>query len=224
MRIQKPSFLTDVSFWERLTKQNIFQILLNSALYLSFFIPLVNRAQLPTVNSPVKGMPEEIGLIFLLSGFGFVYWVSGRYIRFWLMSVRIWIESGLQLFKAGLLANSNKESLAATYISDKNLVRKSDILSYLLKNENKVIEKIYEERQEMNARYNTEKENTVVTFVLLFLHWYFKSELYLYTLQFLPVFLPPAVLCLLSWSSAEPFPEGNNYFYIPKNPIRNLEN
>lgn len=100
MLSQKPVPFTDVSFLERLAKQNIFQILLNLALYLSFVLPLANQIQFPVINSPWKDVSNEIALIFLLSGFGFIYWVTGRYIRSWLMLLRIELESKIKILGA----------------------------------------------------------------------------------------------------------------------------
>lgn len=223
----KPIPFTDVSFLERLTKQNIFQILLNLALYLSFVLPLANQIQFPVINSPWKDVSNEVALIFLLSGFGFVYWASGRYIRFWLMSLRTELEFGIKILGAKILGawlgvdSNGEKSPVERYVEDKNLVSKFDVISYLSKSENKFLEKLYKKRLETNIKYNLNKENTVTTFTLLSLHWYFKSKVYLSISQYFPVFLQVAILLLLLWSSAEPFPEDNDYFYIPGNPIRN---
>ena len=75
----------------------------------------------------------------------------------------------------------------------------------------------------MGARYDLCKENTVATFTLFSLHLCFKSSVYLSISQYSSALLPLAILFWLLWSSAEPFPEDNNYFNIPGNPIRESE-
>jgi hypothetical protein len=216
-----PSF-TDISFLERLTKQNIFQLLFNLALYLSFVLPLIKQAQLPIIQSPWKNLSNEIALIFLLSGFGFTYWISGSYIRSFLISVRIQLEFWVKILLLKLeLSSSNENSPMAIYVRNRAFLTKSDIVSYLSKTENKFLEKLYTERLEMDARFNLNKENTVVTLTLFSLHWYFKSNIYLSLAQYLPRTLPIVFLLFLLYSSAEPFPEGNDYFCVPDNPIRN---
>jgi hypothetical protein len=219
-----PSF-TDISFLERLTKQNVFQLLFNLALYLSFVMPLTKQAQLPIIQSPWKDLSNEIALIFLVSGFGFTYWISGSYIRFFLIQVRIQLEFWVKILFLKLgLSSDDKNSPMAIYVRDRDFLTKSDIVSYLSKTENKFLEKLYTERLELDTKFNLNKENTVVTLTLFSLHWYFKSNIYLSLAQYLPRTLPIIFLLLLLYSSAEPFPEGNDYFCVPDNPIRNPQN
>ncbi len=224
MRSSKPLPFTYISFLERLTKQNISQLLFNLALYLSFILPLASQVKFPVINSPWKDISNEIALIFLLSGFGFTYWISGIYIRRFLISVRIELEFGIKILGAKLgIKSSEKNSPLSIYLRDKNFLRTSDLISYLSKNQNSFLEKLFWERLEMNKKYDLNQENTVVTLTLFSLHWYFKSEVYLLFTQYLPDFLPVILLFFLLYSSAEPFPEGNDYFHVPGNPIRHPE-
>lgn len=218
----KPVTLTDISFVERLTKQNVFQVLLNLALYLSFVLPLANQAQIPMIQSPWKDLSSEIASVFLLSGFGFIYWVSRQYIGVGLRSLRRVLEFYLWKLAYWLGINLNKEeSLTAIYYRNKSMVRESDIISYLSKNDNSFIRELYENRKERNVRAILSKENTVTTFTLFLLHWHFNSSIYLGISQYLPTSLSLVALLLLLWSSsAELLSEDSNYFYIPGNPIR----
>ncbi|ABW29422.1 hypothetical protein [Acaryochloris marina] len=217
----KLSSFANISLLERLTKQDIFKTFLNLALYLSFILPLSEKIHFPDINSPWKDFTREIALIFLLSGFGFSYWISGFYIRFWLISIRIELEFRIKIIGSSLGVRSDQDkSPMAIYVRNTDFLMMSDIVSYLSKNENKFLEKIYEERLEMNKKYRLNKENTVTTLTLCLLHWYFKSELFLFFVKYTPDFLPAIVLSMLLWASAEPFPEGNNYFHVPGNPIR----
>jgi hypothetical protein len=219
--LKAPSF-TDISFVEKLTKQSVFQLLFNLALYLSFSLPLVYQLSSFVIDTPWKNLSKEILLIFVLSGFGFVYQISSVHIRFFLMSVRIQLESwAISLFSN--FKSINKESLMSLYVNNKGFLLESDITSYLSKKENKFLEKLYAERLELNARYDSRKIGTNVTLVLFSLHCFFKTSLFLTFLQSVGNFLPIIFLFLI-YSSSEPFPEERRYFYVPGNPIRNPEN
>ena len=117
-----------------------------------------------------------------------------------LMLLRIELESKIKILGALLGVHSNeKKSLMAMYVKDKSLISKFDIISYLSKNENKFLEKLYEKRLDIETKYNLNKENTVATFTLLSLHWLFKSKVYLSISQYFPLFLLVAILLLLLW-------------------------
>jgi ABC-type tungstate transport system substrate-binding protein len=118
-----------------------------------------------------------------------------------------------------------RKSHSKLYVENTAIISKSDINSYLLTNENKWLEKIYLERLETNEKYNLGRENMVVTFVILSLHLFLKSSFYISIINLIPAMttILNVVFLWLLYSASEPFPEGNNYFFLPGNPIRDCK-
>lgn len=216
-----PNF-TDLSLIERLTKADISHLLINLALYLSFVFPLTRKSFSLSANSHWKETPTEIILIiFLLSGFGLLYSISSIHIRYFLISIRIPLESLMNT----LSKDMGKKSPSKLYVENTAIISKFDINSYLLTNENKWLEKIYLDRIEMNEKYNLGRENMVVTFVVFSLHVFLKSSFYVSIVNLIPAIstFKIVVFLWLLYSASELFPEDNNYFFLPGNPIRDCK-
>jgi hypothetical protein len=223
MQSLKPPKFTDLSLLEKIINQNISHILLNLALYLSLVLPLAKQIELPPINSPWQNVSNEVSLIVLISGFGFVCWISGEYIGPFLRSVRTILEFFfIKILERMDINLEKKDSPMSIYFKSKSFLSKSDILSYLSSNENKFLERLYIERLEMDAKYYLRKDNTIATLTLFLLHYSFRYQISSFTL-YIPKSLVLLILFLLILSSSEYLPEDHNYFYVPGNPIRNTK-
>jgi hypothetical protein len=214
--------ITDLSFLEKLKNQDIFQLLLNTLLYITLTLPMLEKIKIPAIHSPWKDMSNEILVVVLLVGFGFVYWIS-FYFMYFLTEVRSALEMGvfLLLHKIGLEVDT-KETIIHLYLKDNGIVRMREINTYLLCNENKWLEKIYIENLEMNKIYFSRREATVVTLILFASHFFFNGTTLRNLIQQLPWLLQLSKITLLwlLYSSSKPFPSDMNYVYLPGNPIR----
>jgi hypothetical protein len=77
----------------------------------------------------------------------------------------------------------------------------------------------------MDEKYNLGRENMVVTLVVLSLHIFLKSSFYVSIISVIPAMttILNIVFLWLLYSASELFPEGNNYFFLPGNPIRDCK-
>jgi hypothetical protein len=224
MQNTKTSANQYISVLENLIKQDLFHLLFNLAIYLYLGLPLSKNLNLPPVDSPWGNLSNYIMIVFTLSGFGFIYWMSNYYIRSWLVKLRTGLEYSMKTLTRKIVKpQANDESLIALHVRNSAVFREPELISYLSRNKNDFLEFKYKERLELNERYNLGKKNVVTTLTLFILHFCFKSDLYLNLFGQLPFYLPCIILVVLLWFSSEPFPEDNDYFCIEGNPVRNFE-
>jgi hypothetical protein len=215
--------ITDLSFLEKLKNQDIFQLLLNALLYITLILPILETVKIPAIHSPWKDISNEILVVFLLVGFGCVYWIS-FYVMYFLKEVRSALEMVFfrLLHKIGLDIDNDKETIIDLYLKNNGIVTMREISMYLLCNENKWMEKIYAENVEMKKIYYSRREATEVTLILFAGHFFFDGTTLKNLIQQLPWLLPVSKITLLwlLYSSSKPYPLDMDYVYLPGNPVR----